>query len=208
MSVLCLPTDIHSTSQKWISNGQPFDVHVQNNQLWSKMDIYKISCVYWVSQKLRKIRKMCASEKIRSVENGRLFVRKCAIVLNMCAKLDYYANNWKFKFLQLWGNRQLCPLETIAVFSRWEVCKTLAKLWPNFKTNISPKGQIYWIHEIPEFRLDWQYWPGILWITDGEIEVEEPVGARPRRMSEIKQNKQTLPIPPASSFFIFSPNNR
>ncbi|KAH1030030.1 hypothetical protein HUJ05_003169 [Dendroctonus ponderosae] len=34
------------------------------------------------------------------------------------------------------------------------------------------------------------------------------VGARPRRISEIKQNSQKVPIPPASSFFVFSPTNR
>lgn len=46
-------------------------------------------------------------------------------------------------------------------------------------------------------------------ITDADdVDAGSGVGARPRRMSEIKQNKQTLPIPPASSFFIFSPTNR
>ncbi|CAH1103425.1 unnamed protein product [Psylliodes chrysocephalus] len=44
---------------------------------------------------------------------------------------------------------------------------------------------------------------------DGDDEAGNDVGARPRRMSEIKQTTtQTLPIPPASSFFIFSPTNR
>ncbi|CAH1378096.1 unnamed protein product [Tenebrio molitor] len=41
-----------------------------------------------------------------------------------------------------------------------------------------------------------------------EAETGSKVGARPRRMSEIKSNSQKLPIPPASSFFIFSPTNR
>ncbi|XP_015833195.1 muscle calcium channel subunit alpha-1 isoform X3 [Tribolium castaneum] len=41
-----------------------------------------------------------------------------------------------------------------------------------------------------------------------EAENGSRVGARPRRMSEIKSNSQKLPIPPASSFFIFSPTNR
>ncbi|XP_063929308.1 muscle calcium channel subunit alpha-1 isoform X2 [Zophobas morio] len=41
-----------------------------------------------------------------------------------------------------------------------------------------------------------------------EAETSSRVGARPRRMSEIKSNSQKLPIPPASSFFIFSPTNR
>ncbi|CAH1158375.1 unnamed protein product [Phyllotreta striolata] len=43
---------------------------------------------------------------------------------------------------------------------------------------------------------------------DGDDEAGNDDGAQPRRMSEIKQNTQTLPIPPASSFFIFSPTNR
>ncbi|XP_057654962.1 muscle calcium channel subunit alpha-1 isoform X8 [Diorhabda carinulata] len=44
---------------------------------------------------------------------------------------------------------------------------------------------------------------------EDDVEAGNDVGERPRRMSEIKQNTQaTLPIPPASSFFIFSPTNR
>ncbi|XP_076261446.1 ca[2+]-channel protein alpha[[1]] subunit D isoform X11 [Rhynchophorus ferrugineus] len=43
---------------------------------------------------------------------------------------------------------------------------------------------------------------------DDDIDEGSRVGARPRRMSEIKQNSQKLPIPPASSFFVFSPTNR
>ncbi|CAG9828455.1 unnamed protein product, partial [Diabrotica balteata] len=43
---------------------------------------------------------------------------------------------------------------------------------------------------------------------DGDdVEAGDEVEERPRRMSEIKQNT-TVPIPPASSFFIFSPTNR
>nr|CAH7712635.1 unnamed protein product [Callosobruchus chinensis] len=44
---------------------------------------------------------------------------------------------------------------------------------------------------------------------DGDdVETGNEDSARPRRMSQVKQNTQTLPIPPASSFFIFSPTNR
>lgn len=43
---------------------------------------------------------------------------------------------------------------------------------------------------------------------EDEAETGSKIGARPRRMSEIKTNSQKLPIPPASSFFIFSPTNR
>lgn len=44
---------------------------------------------------------------------------------------------------------------------------------------------------------------GVCNITD-DVEI----GARPRRMSEVKSTSKKLPIPPASSFFIFSPTNR
>uniref|UniRef100_A0A1Y1M128 Ion transport domain-containing protein n=1 Tax=Photinus pyralis TaxID=7054 RepID=A0A1Y1M128_PHOPY len=37
---------------------------------------------------------------------------------------------------------------------------------------------------------------------------EGEVTARPRRMSEMKSSSKKLPIPPATSFFIFSPTNR
>lgn len=43
---------------------------------------------------------------------------------------------------------------------------------------------------------------------EDKAETGSKIGARPRRMSEIKTNSQKLPIPPASSFFIFSPTNR
>lgn len=44
---------------------------------------------------------------------------------------------------------------------------------------------------------------------DYENEVEEPVGARPRRMSEISAKKNTTkPIPKGSAFFIFSNTNK
>ncbi|ERL94279.1 hypothetical protein D910_11560 [Dendroctonus ponderosae] len=43
---------------------------------------------------------------------------------------------------------------------------------------------------------------------DNGDEEGSKVGARPRRISEIKQNSQKVPIPPASSFFVFSPTNR
>ncbi|XP_052780217.1 muscle calcium channel subunit alpha-1-like isoform X4 [Mya arenaria] len=66
-------------------------------------------------------------------------------------------------------------------------------------------------HNIPIEEDDYQ--------TDDEDEEEEDLGededdsqtmstARPRRMSELKLNTKVKPIPPASSLFIFSPQNR
>ena len=39
-------------------------------------------------------------------------------------------------------------------------------------------------------------------------DIENEVSARPRRMSEFNMGTKIIPIPPASSFFIFSPTNR
>jgi hypothetical protein len=39
-------------------------------------------------------------------------------------------------------------------------------------------------------------------------EMEEGITARPRRLSEFNIATKTQPIPPASSFFIFSKSNR
>ncbi|KAF6217290.1 hypothetical protein GE061_001644 [Apolygus lucorum] len=43
---------------------------------------------------------------------------------------------------------------------------------------------------------------------DMDLELEDGVSARPRRMSEYNMATKTQPIPPASSFFIFSNTNR
>lgn len=44
---------------------------------------------------------------------------------------------------------------------------------------------------------------------EDEEEVDiEPVGARPRRMSELSIKKTKKPIPKGSAFFIFAHNNR
>ena len=39
-------------------------------------------------------------------------------------------------------------------------------------------------------------------------EMEDGISARPRRMSDFNMANKTQPIPPASSFFIFSNSNR
>lgn len=39
-------------------------------------------------------------------------------------------------------------------------------------------------------------------------DIDMQVSARPRRLSEFKMTTKQLPIPPASSFFIFSSKNR
>ena len=44
--------------------------------------------------------------------------------------------------------------------------------------------------------------------TETEDENEAAVSARPRRMSEVNAATTIQPIPPASSFFIFSQSNR
>lgn len=43
---------------------------------------------------------------------------------------------------------------------------------------------------------------------EDEEEPEMPVGPRPRPMSELHLKEKAVPMPDASAFFIFSPNNR
>ncbi|KAJ8923541.1 hypothetical protein NQ315_010119 [Exocentrus adspersus] len=79
------------------------------------------------------------------------------------------------------------------------------------KTRPIPKGSAFFIfsHKNSYVYLEIIVISVVCEITDGdEVETGSGVGARPRRMSEVKQNTQTLPIPPASSFFVFSPTNR
>lgn len=42
----------------------------------------------------------------------------------------------------------------------------------------------------------------------GEVDENEPVSARPRRMSEISIKNTTKPIPKGTSFFLFSQTSR
>lgn len=44
--------------------------------------------------------------------------------------------------------------------------------------------------------------------ADEDEDEKEPVGARPRRMSEISTKNSTKPIPKGSAFFIFSHTNK
>lgn len=43
---------------------------------------------------------------------------------------------------------------------------------------------------------------------EDEEEPEMPVGPRPRPLSELHLKEKAVPMPEASAFFIFSPNNR
>ncbi|KAG5899700.1 hypothetical protein JTB14_030094 [Gonioctena quinquepunctata] len=81
------------------------------------------------------------------------------------------------------------------------------------KTRPIPKGSAFFIfsHKNSYVGIEMIVISVVCEIADGDdddVEAGNEVGARPRRLSEIKQNTQTLPIPPASSFFIFSPSNR
>lgn len=52
---------------------------------------------------------------------------------------------------------------------------------------------------------------GLLLFLTGEEDEEEPempVGPRPRPLSELHLKEKAVPMPEASAFFIFSPNNR
>jgi len=48
----------------------------------------------------------------------------------------------------------------------------------------------------------------LLAAEEDEEEPEMPVGPRPRPMSELHLKEKAVPMPDASAFFIFSPNNR
>lgn len=50
----------------------------------------------------------------------------------------------------------------------------------------------------------------LLFLTgeEDEEEPEMPVGPRPRPLSELHLKEKAVPMPEASAFFIFSPNNR
>lgn len=48
----------------------------------------------------------------------------------------------------------------------------------------------------------------LLTAEEDEEEPEMPVGPRPRPMSELHLKEKAVPMPDASAFFIFSPNNR
>lgn len=51
----------------------------------------------------------------------------------------------------------------------------------------------------------------MLFFLSGEEDEEEPempVGPRPRPLSELHLKEKAVPMPEASAFFIFSPNNR
>ncbi|KFV83840.1 Voltage-dependent L-type calcium channel subunit alpha-1C, partial [Struthio camelus australis] len=50
--------------------------------------------------------------------------------------------------------------------------------------------------------------PLSLFTEEDEEEPEMPVGPRPRPMSELHLKEKAVPMPDASAFFIFSPNNR
>lgn len=56
----------------------------------------------------------------------------------------------------------------------------------------------------------WTYLEGCFFPAgeEDEEEPEMPVGPRPRPLSELHLKEKAVPMPEASAFFIFSPNNR
>lgn len=90
-----------------------------------------------------------------------------------------------------WSESLLCPSQWDAE-TTWKLCCVVRRLpWP-----------LCWFFLIPARPVELEEEEG------GGEGAGDSTGARPRRMSEFNPATKIQPIPPASSFFVFSQTNR